>query len=159
MIKNQKTAITFLSFWCLETSSSPKINRLTAICFLKFKGTWQAHFLSHTLHILKIIITFEDVILVLLVFFDISHGLGDRKFGSHCSLHLLSTSLDHDARASDAIVLDFRPGQRIISVNNHNVMDASDDEIKAIVNSTNEVRLEIQVGITETPLGFSFRRG
>ena len=41
----------------------------------------------------QIIIPFEDVLLVLLVFFDISHGLEDRKIGTHYSLHLLSTSL------------------------------------------------------------------
>ena len=55
---------------------------------MKFKGAWQAHFLSHALHILKIIITFEDVLLLILVFFDISHGLEDRKIGTHCPLHL-----------------------------------------------------------------------
>ena len=61
--------------------------------FLKFKGAWQAHFLSHALHILKIIITFEDVLLIILDFFDISNGLEDRKIGTKCSLHLSSTSL------------------------------------------------------------------
>ena len=61
---------------------------------LNFKGAWQAHFLSHALHILKIIITFEDVLLVQLVLFHISHGLEDRKIGTHCPLHLLSTSLE-----------------------------------------------------------------
>ena len=81
-------ALIFSSFWHLETSSSPKIDRLTAISFLKFKGAWQAHFFSHALHILKIIITFEDVLLVILVFFDISHGLEDRKIGTHCPLHM-----------------------------------------------------------------------
>ena len=93
MIINQKIAITLSSFWDFELSSSSKTDRLTAISFLKFKGAWQAHFLSHALHIFKIIITFEDGLLVILVFFDISHGLEDRKSGTQCSLHLLSTSL------------------------------------------------------------------
>ena len=50
------------------------------------KGTWQAHFFSHVLHIIKIIITFQDVLMVLLGFFDISHGLEDREIGIHCTL-------------------------------------------------------------------------
>ena len=82
-------AITFSSFWDLETSSSPKIDQLTAISFLKFKGEWQAHFLSHALHIPKIIITFEDVYLVKLVFIYISYGLSNRKIGTHCTNHMM----------------------------------------------------------------------
>ena len=54
-------ALTLSAFWHLETSSNPKIDLATAISFLKFKGAWQAQFFSHALHILKIIITFEDV--------------------------------------------------------------------------------------------------
>ena len=60
-----------------------------AISFLKFKGTWQAHFMSHALHILKIIITFEDILLAQLIFFDISHGLEDKKIGTHYTIHML----------------------------------------------------------------------
>ena len=87
-------AITFSSFWDFKFSSSPKIDQLTAISFLKFKGTLQAHSFSLTLHIFKIIMTFEDVLFVLLGFIDIFYGLQDRKFGTHCSLHLTSDSLD-----------------------------------------------------------------
>ena len=61
-----KKEITISSFWDLETSSSPKINQLTAIYVLKFKGAWQAHFFSHVLHIFQIIITFEDASQVVL---------------------------------------------------------------------------------------------
>ena len=77
----------------LETSSSPKIDSLTAISFLKFKGTWKLHFLSHALHIFKMIITFEGVLFVLLEFFVISHGLEDRKISTKCTIHSCSLSL------------------------------------------------------------------
>ena len=55
-------------------------------------GVWQADFLSHGLQTSKIIITFEAVLMLTLGFFDISHDLGNGKFGTHHSLHLLSTS-------------------------------------------------------------------
>ena len=75
VIRIQKMAITLSSFWDFELSASSKIDRLTAISFLKFNRTWQAHFLNHAFHFLKIIITFEDLLLILLVGFDIFHGL------------------------------------------------------------------------------------
>ena len=91
--KPKKTAITFSLFWHLKTSSSSKIDQLAAISFFEFKGAWQTHFLSQALHILKIIITFEDVLLVVLVFFDIFHGLEDRKISTKCTIHSCSLSL------------------------------------------------------------------
>ena len=50
-------------------------------------------FLSHALHILKIIITFGDVLLLIMIFFDISHSLEDRKISTHCTIHSCSLSL------------------------------------------------------------------
>ena len=48
---------------------------------------------DHTIHTLKIIITFKGLLMLLVGFFDISNGFGVEKDGTHCSLHLLSTSL------------------------------------------------------------------
>ena len=83
----------FSSIWEFETSFSPKIDQLMAISFFRFKGVWQAHLFKPCFHILKIIITFEGVLMLFLEFFDTSCGLGDGKFETHCTLHLLSTSL------------------------------------------------------------------
>ena len=62
--KNKKSAIHFLSFWELKTSSSPKIDRIMANSYLKIKGAWGGHFLGHALHTFKIIITFEGVLML-----------------------------------------------------------------------------------------------
>ena len=50
------------------------------------------------------IITFEDVSLIILVFFDISNGLEDRNFGTKCSLHLSSISLTTVTVAATVVV-------------------------------------------------------
>ena len=57
-----------IRIWDLKTSSSPKIDQITANSFLKFKGALRAHFLGHALHTFKIIISFEGVLMLLLGF-------------------------------------------------------------------------------------------
>ena len=89
MINNKTIAVIFSAFWTFETSFSPKIDQLTAIYFFKFKGAWRTQFLDHALQIFKIIITFQGVLKIILRFFYISHGLENRKIGTHCTIHLL----------------------------------------------------------------------
>jgi hypothetical protein len=57
----------------LEKSlSSSKIDRLAAISTSKFKWPWWAQFLSHTLQISEINLSFEAVKLILLYLINIS---------------------------------------------------------------------------------------
>ena len=52
--------------------NSSEIDRLAAISTSKFKWTWRAQFLSHTLQILEINLTFEAVKMILLYRIKIS---------------------------------------------------------------------------------------
>ena len=51
---------------------STKIVRMAAIYTSKFKWAWQAQFLSHTLQLLEINLSFEDVKMILLYQIKIS---------------------------------------------------------------------------------------
>jgi hypothetical protein len=51
---------------------SSKIDQLAAIKTSKFKWAWRAQFLSHTLQVLEINLSFEAVILILIYLIEIS---------------------------------------------------------------------------------------
>jgi len=92
--REQKICNAFSIILGSKTTFSPKIDRIMADSILNFKGAWRAHFLSPSYfqnhH------NFQRCFNAIIRIFYLSHGLGDGKIGTHCSLYLLSTSLiDH----------------------------------------------------------------
>ena len=65
-----------------------KIESATPLWSFKFKGAWQAQFLSHNLLILENCIFFEDKQMILVSFIKIHKGKKVIKFGHSCHIHV-----------------------------------------------------------------------
>ena len=66
IIKYPKLTRNFSKFWHQQNFCSFKIDRLTAISFLKFQLEGLPYFLSHTIHDFEINVNFEDFLVMLL---------------------------------------------------------------------------------------------
>ena len=67
-----------------------KIVPATHIWSFNFKRVWQAQFLSHTYETLEKYVSFIDLEIMLVPFFEIHHGVWDKDFVHSCHIHILS---------------------------------------------------------------------